>query len=186
MHCCKGAVPLRLELSIICPKTLSRDDVLCEMGKTFRPAELRSDESAVPQSDCGALFDGQPFHFLDDRQEPVHVSVFYLKTTPALLKHVAHDVAVAGTHEEVRLSASEDRIDLARVRKTASCIAHDDEMQIRHSKRLSEQLPRLIRQLENIGEPVAADALVDIFFPHAVADKDENNRRVIFQSDDGV
>ena len=87
--------------------------MLCEVVETFPAAELRSHESAVPQVDCGAFFDGQPLHFFDDLQEPIYVPILYVKAARAWLEHVAHDVAVTRTHEEVRPPTRENRVDLA-------------------------------------------------------------------------
>src|SRR5215472_15310060 len=89
--------------------------MLCEASETFVAAEVRRDESAVPQLDCPAFFDGQPPHFLDGLHEPIHVPSLYVKPARAWLEHVAHDVAVARTHEEIGPPTRENRVDLAGV-----------------------------------------------------------------------
>ena len=82
--------------------------MLCEASETFVAAEVRRDESAVPQVDCGAFFGGQPLHFFDDFQEPIYVPILYVKAARAWLEHVAHDVAVTRAHKEVRPPTSEN------------------------------------------------------------------------------
>jgi hypothetical protein len=62
--------------------------VLCEAVETFPAAELRSHESAAPQVDCGAFFDGQPLHFFDDLQEPIYIPILYVKAARAWLEHL--------------------------------------------------------------------------------------------------